>query len=357
MLSDLLSSFCAGTATSLALAHPVEWSIHKYILHAKPKDRKRSRFLDRAARAHNDNHHGAYKGPAHYYRDITNENETIHFAKSDIGIIAGIASIIGATIDRSYALVSANPNFTGNNAAFISGVVAGSLVSYSCYEFTHHYMHVIGQRRLAINRVMGDTIQGGEDKRDGNLRLSKPLLDEICNTVEANIDRNAFKEPRQFLHYPKEVVSRLKGQIQHNIEREATRDLGRAIVAVHPEQSSEVLSATTEQLLKREEEYRKTMGIKESIRNWLSRRVQGSLRSSPIFRYLDNHHFIHHYMYGKNLNVAFPLMDKIVGTKEDSSPALLEEERKYWLCPNSPDIVKFKRKLKPEEVPAYVVGS
>ena len=334
MIGDLVGPFSLGMGISLAVSSPIEWAIHKYLLHAMPKNRQRNKFIENASRSHNDNHHGAYKGPEHYYRDITNENEVIHFSKSDVGIIAGISAVAGGIMTSGYSAMKWQ-NLDISDGVFISGVVAGSMAYYGLYEFFHHYMHVIGQRRLQINRVLGDSIQGGIEKRDGNLRLSKPLLDDICNEVEYMVDTSIKKRTKFELE--KGLIQRLDSQIEYNTK---TRKEGISSSI----SSREVIDSTIDIMIEREINYRNRIGTQERINHWGQRKIQSFLRNSAIFRYIDNHHFLHHYRYGKNLNVVFPLMDFIMGTKTRSSKENLENNKKFWLCPNSPDVEVFKTK-------------
>ena len=343
MGAEWAASFFKGFGTSLGLSSPVEWGVHKYLLHAKPESRRKIKFIDEASYSHHDNHHAAYKGPAHYYRDITNEKEVIHFSKTDVGVIAGIAAFVGGVIDAGYSLIAKGGlELEVNDAAFVSGVVGGTMIYYGYYEFIHHYMHVIGKRRLEINRVLGDEIQGGKKMRDGKLRLSKPLLDDICNEVEHKIDtaiRNDKGDADFF--FEENLVQRLHEQIAYNGEDKN----GLGMPAISPIfDRRKILDTTTHVMLERERNYRGNLREKEKIKSWMGRKVQSFLRSSSIFKYLDNHHFFHHFKYGKNLNVVLPLADYALRTKMDSSEAVLEENKKYWLCPNSPDVEAFKVK-------------
>ena len=337
MIGETVDSFFKGLGLSLAVSSPAEWAVHKYILHATPKSRRIIKFIEDSSRGHNDNHHGAYKGPAHYYRDITNENEIIHFAPGDVGVIAGISGLVGATIDATYsALTKKDLTPNTSDASFVTGFVTGTMAYYLTYEFTHHYMHVIGQRRLEINRVLGDTIQGGVENRDGNLRLSKPLLDDICNSVETQVDLNIKRESSDW-RFDDSLVDRLKTQL----EMGKTSKPSRTTAFYDDISPNDVLETTADTLLDFE---------RKSPHSIVSRKVQSVLRSSSIFKYLDNHHFFHHFRYGNNLNVVFPAMDVAMGTKVNSSQRVLESETRYWLCPNSPDISPFVRKTKPMQV-------
>lgn len=331
MVIDLVGYFCLGAGVSATIGSPIEWKIHKDLLHASPKSRKKVSFIENASRGHNDNHHGAYKAPEHYYRDLTNENEVLHFSKKDVGLIAGISAVFGSAIDGAYSLISQKTDFGVRDIAFVSGVVSGAMAYYGCYEFIHHYMHVIGERRLAINRVMGDVIQGGD--RDGGLRISKPLLDDICTAVEADVDRNFKKaKPVYRVTEDKGLISRLHSQLDKND----------ANVNVSPSSGSEILHATAEEMLEQERTLRESMSTRKRARHRLNRSAQRLLRTSKVFRYLDNHHFLHHRYWMKNLNVVLPIADVALGSEVDCSREVLESERKYWLCPNSPDIEVFR---------------
>jgi hypothetical protein len=340
MLTEIIGAFSAGTALGFSLGSPTEWAIHKYILHALPRSRKRNSFIDAAARGHNDRHHGAYKAPAHYYRDITNEHEIIHFAKSDVGLIAGISTLIGAGINQAHAALSSRPSVSLGNAAFVGGFLTGTMTYYGCYEIFHHYMHVIGQRRLAINRVIGDLIQGGEQYRDGNLRVSKPLLDDICNETEAIVDQTLWQENKTLpISYSPALIERLYNQIKVNIECNLTGE--KPVLALSPEKAAEILIDTSAIFAEKEKIVVAALSPRKRFRYAIQRMLDQQLRTSQLFKYLDNHHFIHHQKYGKNLNVLVPCMDYICGTKAESSSAMLESNTRYWLCPNSPEVKAF----------------
>jgi len=342
-------SFLGGVGFALSIGSPVEWGIHKYILHGTPKQRKMLDFIKNASVAHNDKHHGAFKGPAHYYRDITNEQEVIHFSKKDVGIIAGIAGAVGLATDRAYCALAGNNSFNGNDAAFIAGTVAGTMAYYGTYEFTHHYMHDIGKRRLEINRTLGDIVQGNE--RDGNLRYSKPLLDSLGNIVEFYVDEHRSQKRNEF-YFEQFLVNGLEKQTKINKENDFEINHERAIVAVAENTSADTLNELTIEMVRKEKELVSSMSNSEKVKYLFQRKIQKCLRRSEIFQYIDDHHFIHHYKYGSNLNVVFPLADWIMGTKKDSSRAELEINQKYWLCPNSPDTERFSIGVDREEAVA-----
>ena len=331
-----LTSLLGGVALSISVGSPAEWMVHKYILHATPRQRKRMSFIRNASIGHNDKHHGAYKGPAHYYRDITNENEVIHFSKKDVGVIAGVGGIIGLAADRGYSAIAGKSSFGVEDAAFVAGMIGGTLGYYGIYEFTHHYMHAIGKRRLSINRALGDIMQDNE--RDGNLRFSKPLLDDICSSVESRIDKPVSKRLNKFYFEPN-LIKRLEKQTKINRNNEFKGNHEAAKVSA--KNSEDTLNQLVAEMLHREEELISKLSPSERTGHFLERKVQKYLRKLPLFQYLDNHHLIHHFRYGSNLNVVFPLMDVLMRTERDSSGEELEKNRDYWLCPNSPDLELF----------------
>jgi len=333
---SLEASVLAGAASSLAIASPVEWAIHKYLLHAK----KRNKLTRVPAFAHNDVHHAGYKGPHHYYQDVTNEDIVIHFSPKDVGLIAGISLGVGAAISAGYHSIASSGKPIGlEDVALAGGVVAGTMLYYSAYEITHHYMHVIGMRRISINHELGNALQGKYP--DGQLRFSKPLLDDICNEVESNIDRNLNKSYITYSFTP-ELVDRLDRQIKHNAEREQFGKLINPNLAGVP--AREALYIATDFVYSMEKEIISELGALGSIKYWADRKIQKALRTSKAFEYIDNHHFIHHYRYLKNLNVVLPLADKLFGTKIDSSREMLERDTNFWLCPNTTDTKKFELK-------------
>lgn len=344
---DFILSFSKGAITGFSLGSPVEWEIHRDMLHAKQPLRNKIPFIDKASRGHHDNHHGAYKGPAHYYRDITNENEVIHFAKSDVGIIATVSAVVGGALASAFYLSGEEKNIEGA-IGFACGVLTGAMAYYGTYEFTHHYMHVIGSRRLEINRVFGDKIQGGEKNRDGKLRISKPLLDDICNSIEMAVDDISAGS----LYYTEkryELAHRIKKNVEANIKND---------VNIASFDTDNLIHETLDVMLEREREVREHLSIMKRFRYAVEREVQSTLRNSSTFQRMDNHHFLHHFRYDRNLNVVAPAMDYMMGTKEDSSVKRLTEDKRLWLCPNSPEIEPFKRKTGNErQLPEFIQKS
>lgn len=319
----VLTALLAGAAITSAIVSPAEWGLHKYILHAPPK-RRTTRLVQRAAIAHNDEHHGAFKSPHHYYRDVTNEHITVHFGKKDVGLIAAIVGGVGASIHATYQLVSTGEiEPTPGGAAFVGGMLAVAMGYYATYEFTHHYMHVIGERRMAINREFGNLLQGREP--DGELRFPKPVLDNLCNRIEDVIDgaSSSILDP---------IIPAIEQYLKYNTGFYQREDVGN------------VIAETADAVGIIEQAHISGLSPKKRRRYKIDRWIQRRLRHSRAFEYIDNHHFLHHVHYMHNLNVVFPGMDILMGTKKDSSiPKLLEEQR-YWLCPNSPDTEKFPKK-------------
>jgi len=159
----------------------------------------------------------------------------------------------------------------------------------------------------------------------------------VCNQMEFQLDRN-YKRKKPEFHFEDSLIQRLERQIGYNLERQ---DISQPNMSADSDDALEVLHVTTNSLLERERNYRDSLNTGGKIKNLFGRRIQKNLRVSPLFQYIDNNHFIHHYKYGKNLNVVFPISDIIFGTKEDSTISTLEENRRYWLCPNSPDVQPF----------------
>lgn len=327
MIEEAVRAFFGGVALSLSVSSPVEWAVHRYLLHPK-----KINFLnEKSERGHARIHHKAYStknGAAHYYRDITNEHAVIHFSLGDVGLIHGISAAVGLGIDRAYAYLSEKNDFSVNDGAFIGGVVGGSCIYYLAYEISHHYMHVIGKRRKTINEVLGNSLQSTPD---GQLRFSKPLLDDICSDVEWHVDRNVGKRQATY-SFDSALIERFEQQAEYN--------RAQGVINV-PVSAQETLDKVTNDMVEREENLRASFGIFKKRLYWIDRKIQKQLRSSPVFQYLDNHHFIHHYQWLNNLNVVFPLADCVLGTNVDSSRKFLDDNKLYWLCPNSPDTIPF----------------
>ena len=329
MLESLVS-FAGGVGFGLAAGSPVEWTIHKYLLHAK----KRNFITSKPARAHTDEHHAGYKGPEHYYKDMTNEHVVSHFSAGDVGLIGGIAALTGIGINRAYDALtgSVSKGMEIKDWAFVGGVVAGTLGYYACYESIHALMHHQGERRFTITNMLGDKVQG--ERADGKLRLSKPLLDDICDRIEKDVEiyRNSDWEDLTFSYNPS-LINRLEDQIDGQRER--------AHIYISRGDSEELLNEVTRGIAEMEDEKELEYGSMKKSLISIKKNIGRKLRSLPFFASLDNHHFLHHDKYGKNLNVVLPAMDCVMGTKVDSSRDMLEKNKRLWLCPNSPDIVPF----------------
>ncbi len=328
------SSYVAGLSAGLVILSPAEWGVHKYMLHTAKRDRT---FINRASSyAHHDVHHAAFMGPEHYYRDITNEHETIHFGFRDVLLILGIGAGAGFTGHKAYGLTQGDLALNAGDAGAAAGLMTAAAFGYAGYEISHHYMHVIGERRLAINRTLGDLLQ---EHRDGKLRFTKPLLDDICNAVEQHVDETASGHIWP-VRYDLSLEDRFAQQVERN------RAMGNVIIDVP---FADIMSEVASQMVERERAVRAKLSVSGRVRYWLDRKVQRLFRGSDTwvgryFRHIDNHHFLHHCNYTKNLNVFITWADKVFGTKLDSSRATLDTwQKKHLICPNSPDEEKFER--------------
>lgn len=318
-----------------ALAMPlVERTVHRWWLHAKKNEIIEVKLgpielsPNKASTKGHTEHHLTHRGPAHYYHDITNEHNVIHFAKGDVVTLEAVFSGLAAATETAYSVIANQPAFTPRTALFAAGAAVATFGGWFTYEVFHHYMHVIGKRRLAINRELGNIVQGRQS--DDNLRFSKILLDDIGTVVEDHVDKYVGKSAPD-ISLDDSLVKRFAGQIAYN---KYESDLS-PVVAVDEKSARGILVELAYKMLKREQRIRSSLSGTSKVRYWLDRKMQSQMRHSYIFKKLDNHHFMHHYEWYKNLNVVFPFMDKIMGTKVDSSVEALENNKKYWLCPNS----------------------
>lgn len=302
----MIESLAIGLSATLGFSGPAEWAVHKYILHSQTRPNS---FIDSASIAHNDNHHGAYRAPHHYYRDLTNEHVLVHFSKSDVAVIASGGLVFGGTIGAISPLSAIGTAI---------GSAAATMISYGLYEFTHHYMHVIGERRLQIGRIFGDLAENGN--RTGKLRLPKPTLDELCSTVDERLEG----KNKPFIY-------------QDNCE-ERLSEYGISTPV------DELLDQTVQEMRTWEKQYLAKVEPAEAKKYKTEQKMNRLLRNNTLFRKLDNHHFLHHRKFNKNLNVVWTWWDSLIGTKEDSSIETLLNNKIYWLCPNSPDEEPFKLK-------------
>jgi len=328
---NLLAGALLGVS-AIPVASLSEWVLHKYGLHM-PKEKRAGKplYIINMAEAHHDEHHRAFKGPAHYYRDVTNEDAVSEFSANDHKRIRNYSVATG--IAGALAIDAIQGQAPGLVTAVSAALFAGTAILYDhTYEFTHHYMHEIGERRLHINRKLGEYVQGGES--DGRLRLSKPLLDDICTIIDNYVDKTTQLTREPFAFSP-DITDKLRWQIAVNRERQRPR------IETLPGSEAALLDAVTRDVCIEEQEKKRAWSNEETRAYDRERRIQRILRNSRTFQFIDNHHFLHHFKLNRNFNVVLPIIDMLFGTYEDSSKATLDEKQQYWLCPNSPDTKPF----------------
>ncbi|MBI3334169.1 hypothetical protein HYZ97_01675 [Candidatus Pacearchaeota archaeon] len=307
---ESIAGFVEGFGVGFLASSPVEWMIHKHLLHAPKKKRN---FLSRMpSEAHEDNHHHFYDGRQHYYRDETNKNAVSHFSPSDVSIIAASAALIGYGYNAARASLGSESSWER-----VAGFTAGAMVYYTLYETTHAIMHVLEQERLTVGKALGDAIQAG--KPDGKLRLPKPLLDEIRTRALDNLSAFHASQNRACLYaFPAEIEQQLDAALSYNHQR------GVILEKIQP--AHVYLAETMNNLT--------SLSEKRGLAKWRFQMYK-TIRKSPVFAWIDNHHFLHHQKYGANLNVVLPLADYLARTKMNSSKAVLTNPA-HWLCPNAP---------------------
>jgi hypothetical protein len=327
MMINKLASYLGGFFASTTLASPVEWAVHRYMLHPK----SRNLINTRSAISHNDRHHGAYSGPEHYYRDMSNAHEKIHFSKKWVAIIHTVSAGVGIGVYEGLTKIPAlQSGYEGEQNAFVGGFITGIGLYYAAYEILHHNMHVIGARRHGINTVFGNRLQ---EVPDGKLRFSKPTLDDLCDHVEMRIDsgKNTRNRP---------LIEQLEQEHLYNLtEGHHERVGGKA--SLKKIRTEEALEQTVEEMRGKEHEYRSSLNFFGRTKYTVARFLHHQMRTSPAFQHIDNHHFVHHFQYYKNLNVVLPVADIILGTEIACSKEDLRKGKMYWICPNSPDAEKF----------------
>lgn len=318
-------SYLGGFTASSLIASPAEWMVHRYMLHPKT----RNILNTHSGISHNDRHHGAYSGPEHYYRDMSNAHEKIHFGKKWVMLIHALSAGIGLGASELAGMVSSD--YKEHNSSFVAGFLTGTAVYYGAYEILHHHMHVIGRRRYAINSVFGNQL---EEHPEGHLRFSKPTLDDLCNHVEMRIDAKKDTRDAELLHL-------LEHEREYNLtETHDQRAKGK--VTLKNIDIEDAVEESVSTLRAQEQDYRSSLGVFGRVKYAATRFLLGQMRLSPAFQYMDNHHFVHHFQYYKNLNIVFPLADAIMGTRVDCSKKRLREQKAYWICPNSPNVTPFK---------------
>ncbi len=338
---DGIVPFATGFVFGMAAISPGEWAVHKHLLHAPA--RKRNLINYKTTYSHHDVHHAAYRSPEHYYRDVTNEHEVIHFGKKYVLLIEAGMGVLGLLTNRVLDhATSVDPEFDRRDGAYMAGFLVAGIVGYVGYELTHHYMHVVGERRLGINRRFGDMVQGGV--RDGRLRYSKPALDALCNAVEAYVDEYIDAPLPDRFEFDGSLVGKLRSQTEEN--RRFPEDARPHLVGGDLDG---ILQEVTRETILHDREMLASLSKRERRRYERSRRRQLHYRGGGsffprFFQRIDNHHMGHHIRPDKNLNVFTTWADRLFGTSLDTSVEELDRNRIYWQCPNSPDRTPFKRR-------------
>lgn len=209
----------------------------------------RSSFVKKSSEAHHDEHHKAFSVPAHYYRDLTNAHCISSFNNKHVASIClGSASVALAVSSGPVYLFDLLPSTQGS---FVFGFTTAALGYYSIYELVHNRMHDIGQQRLLVGNIIGDKIQGG--RGDGKLRLSKPLLDELCDAYEPLLKTLPSSSPYSSSAVPtvpsivpkfaSTTIKELGSQLEMN------RQKGEALVAIEPGEEHKILDEVATELL------------------------------------------------------------------------------------------------------------
>jgi hypothetical protein len=353
MIMALCKSICLSGAVGGVLLGSVsapfaEWVIHRDVMHVIPPKRKgRSSFVKKSSEAHHDEHHKAFSVPAHYYRDLTNAHCISTFNNKHVASIGlGSASVALAVSSGPAYLFDLLPSTQGS---FVLGFTTAALGYYAIYELVHDRMHDIGQQRLLVGNILGDMIQGGQ--RDGKLRLSKPLLDELCDAYQPLLktlpSSSSASVPTISSIAPKFSSSTIK---ELGSQLEMNRQKGEAVVAIEPGEEHKILDEVATELLLRPQSTKHlpaepTSLLRRSALAWTDKMIRGT----QWFQFLDRHHFVHHVAFWKNLNVVWPLADRMLNTLQDSSACTLSDPKCFkrsWLCPNPPPSPPFAQPRK-----------
>ncbi len=322
--------------TMIPLTSFVEWGIHRFMMHA-PKSKRIPYFSKAQSESHNDKHHGAYKAPKHYYQDAWNDNIVSKFSWTEVAKIyagtMGISFGAAALYNVVRAKITGQPvavDWT-NDAAFMAGVTAAVGTYYGAYETTHDWMHVIGKERYKIHEVFAHAVQ---NTPDGKLRMPKDVLDNMTNAIETIVDATLKNNA------PIEIDSKLVLDVKHYLAHNRRNG-----VEMNDISSYSLLKNVTHQMAEYERERRAKLTGFSRTTDTLRRKTMGYVRNSDWFKWIDNHHYIHHDVDPDktNLNVVLPIADLTLGTRKDSSSAALRDESKMqtiWICPYAPTFGK-----------------
>ncbi len=336
MLEEILSSVkqaapyaAASYAVMTPLTSFVEWGIHKYLMH-QPKNKRIPHINERQSKTHQDEHHGAYKAPKHYFQDTWNDNITSEFGWGEIAKIFFGSAGFSAGIAAAYnALVPEHAMNFAQAAGLVTGVTASVMSYYRAYETTHNWMHVLEKELYQVQKSFAHHVQ---DKPDGNALFPLPFMDNLSNYV-INTARKEAKHGSGKRIIPADLQAECTHYFEHNLSRG---------VKVTDKSAEFVIDNLVDEFVVYETEARASRGVwaktKSGFMNW----VRGG-KLSP-FRKMHRHHYGHHAKMNKNLNVVIPIADYVLRTKMDTSVKTMCDEKNaktLWICPYAPEDHKF----------------
>jgi len=304
-----------GAAALTLSSAVVENIIHRFGLHAiNPK----SEAVESWRVAHDKNHHVGYC-PKTYYQIPANLHAVLRFTEQYIPVIAKIGAAVGAVVGYLVSM----PGLESTIEGIVGGAVGGTaavLGYYGVYEFTHKYMHVIGERRIRIGNVVAayvadKTVQElNESKESQSLKLDKYALDQMLDYVDDTISGKKVK---------------LKPKIKKHIENVfAEQDVNINL--------NEVLAYTVKDVKEWEVKHLESITPEERKEYHSVRKTYRNLRRIWPFQRWERHHLVHHFGAPReNANVIAKWCDRLMGTLQKSSKKFLMETKKYRMRVNS----------------------
>ncbi len=294
--------FLIGATSALGIAPFAEWAVHKYIMHQPPSGRTNKLMRD-ASIGHQDDHHQSYRAPHHYYRDATNEKSVIHFSPKYVGLIAGVSTGVGLIVSAGIDYIS--EKYLNTQIPILettAGFATGIMAHYAAYEITHHQMHVLGEKRQKIIESLEQKLYQKVPSDQERLRLSKPLVDDICEVVMRGQEISEGLEKR---YEEQRRVSSTRGAKYSELRLQNLVDYARVMIKNSPPKGIEKVTS---------------MAVE-------------ALRKFPLFKYMDNHHFLHHAHMGCNFNMVWPVADWLFKTQAKGKIAELEHRDNYakWI--------------------------